>query len=238
LGGEVRFLTFRQVIVLAGMVLALSVPAAAIDNASAEVNETSSQWINRIVTQGPSKIDPATTVWNIVMTPRGLAEATPGHGLRDFASIYEPSLVNIAASTNPVANVSPEAPLWDGEVFLNAEGDPLAPFWTAVVPATLTLTFDPGFVLERADLASYSRKAGFSDFAVLVRDATAVPFAAPRLLEATAEIENSTAQRFLWTLLFDPVPVRQVCIVLKQATAYIRNQVFLHDLDLWGKARE
>ena len=231
-------MALRQVIVLAGTLLALSTQATAVDNASAEMNEPTAEWVNRIVTHGPSRIDPATAVWNIFMTPRRITDTTPENGLRDYASIHEPSLMNIAASTTPVANVSPEAPLWDGEVFLNTEGNPLAPFWTAVVPATLTLTFDPGFVLERADLASYSRRAGFSDFAILVRDATSVPFASPRLVEATALAEDSTAQKFLWTLVFEPVPVREVSIVLEQATAYIRNQAFLHDLDLWGRARE
>ena len=191
--------------------------------------------INRVHARGPLPTDPV-TAWNIVFSTSEVG-FDPG-GLSDFAKAGEKSLVRWAVSSNPIANVSPEAPLWDGEARTNPEGTPYAPFWTGVVPATFTLTFDPPFVLERIDLQGWDRRGGFSDFEFRVRNATEEKVYAPVILAATVAAGVSPEDAFRWSLQIEPTHIREAAILFKRGTNYIPKQVFLYDLDLWGRRED
>ena len=193
----------------------------------------SGEWINRILTGDPTRFSSATATWNVSFTTR--ESFAPPEGLHDYANVHEPSLLEVTASTDSVQNVSHEAPLWDDEVFLDHEGKRLAHFWTALVPATMTLVFASPFVLEKVDLTSPTRRGGFSDFKVLVRKRHEEERAVPRILEATVAVDGTVLEKFLWRLTFEPVEVEELTLTFYRGTVFLPRQVFLEDLDIWGR---
>lgn len=187
------------------------------------------------VEAGPLIGSGSDSVWVIVSATSTAAPATPELGLIDFAHRGNARLMEAVVSANPIEGVSPEAPLWDGRTFARADGNPVPAFWTAPSPATYTLRFKQPIDLRFVDLAPPSRKHGFADFTVRVRSGTDEELHDVRIQAATVAAGSTLEAGFHWRLAITPEWANEVSIEFHRGSLYLSRQIFLHDLDLWGK---
>jgi hypothetical protein len=176
----------------------------------------------------------STTHWTIVTATSTASPATPETGLIDFAYRGNPLLDQARVSANPIQGVSSEAPLWDGALFTDSEGKPVPTFWTAPSPATFALTFKAPVELRYVDLVPPSRKHGFADFMVLVRNGKGGGWHDVEIREATVSAGATPDAGFHWRLAIEPERAAEVSVLFRRGSLYLSRQIFLQDLDLWG----
>lgn len=177
--------------------------------------------------------------WTVVSATSIVAPSTPEIGLLDFAHHGNLLIDRVTVSANPIEDVSPEAPLWDGAAFTHGEDHQPAPtFWTAPAPATFTLTFKRPIELRYVDLRPASRKHGFADFTALARGEAGGELHEVVVKEATVSAGTTTDAAFQWRLEVVPERVIEVAIRFHLGSLHLPRQIFLQDLDLWGKASD
>jgi len=188
----------------------------------------------RIETRGPHPGDPH-VAWDIITATAEADEMAPPDNLRDFSLLTEPSLLSYSASAECVMDAS--SGLLTARIAgatRNIEFDP-KPVWSFAKPATLTLHFNPTFLLEQVWIKAASRTLGVSNFEVVVSSATDTPVSKPQVVGATVALGRDLQDGFRWKLEVEPVQVGVFHLRFMEGVAQEPDSLGISRLDLWGR---
>jgi len=173
--------------------------------------------------------------WNVISATTFSGISAPVAGWRDLANVEESLLKEVAASPDRSANSSKRGPLFDSDFRENEKGESVPAFWEAVAPATYTLDFATPVVIHQIDLTPPLRKIGFSDFDILVRDATDSEYHPVSIREATTARGPTLDSGYHWRFRIESERALGLRLDFRKGTLDFPNRIFLKDLDIWGE---